>query len=108
MNNGLFLQRLKILTYPFSSFYSYRHPDFLEYFILDERNNLSKTNKKENVVRQIFDDVRQGFYTTKLDSVRMIIDNYWKINFYKYKEYSCEDLLYILNKQIAKKYLEFL
>lgn len=90
MNNGLSLQKLKVLTYPLTSFYAYSNPDFL---------NSQNQDKIDYDI--IFEEIRQGFYTTKLDSVKMLISKHWEIG----ESLLTEDILYKLNSQIGRKFL---
>lgn len=89
MKNGLLLQKLKVLAYPAASFYAYRNPGFLD---------------AEGFVKLkydlIFEEIRQGFYTTKLDSVKMLINKFWQVQ----EPHRTEDILYKLNRQIGDKY----
>ena len=90
MKNGLSLQKLKVLTYPLTSYYAYSNPDFL--------NSQNQAKLEYDI---IFEEIRQGFYTTKLDSVKMLINKHWEIG----ETLLTEDILCKLNSQIGRKYL---
>lgn len=111
MNNGLFLQKLKICTHPLNSYYSFRKPNYLEAF-LEKGKSLyekeDKEKKKEEVLRDIFEEIREGFYTTKLDSLKLIANIHWnkiEINKYRREAYKSEDYYYDICEKLGNKYL---
>ncbi|URZ15079.1 hypothetical protein [Clostridium felsineum] len=117
MNNGLFIQKLKILTYPFSSYYSYINPDFMAPFVNEISDVKLKINgEKKNIdisIDEIFNDIREGFYTTKIDSIKSIIYEYWNLNNVLRcngnnisVQYCCEDILLHLNSIIGNNYFD--
>ncbi len=107
MNNGIFLQKLKICTYPFNSYYSFKNTDYLKQFFYEDEI------KKEKILKSVFDEIREGFYTTKLDSLKSISNIYWKeIKNYKYikrektSEYTPEDYYYDICEMLSNKYFD--
>lgn len=100
MNNGLFIQNLKIQSYPLTSMYSFKNPDFINKFL--DANVL----EQDEIIEEIYDEIREGFYTTKYDSVKLICQMNWKrLSETLYEEYSSEKFNYDLNVRIAKKFL---
>ena len=61
MKNNIFWQKLKILTFPFNSYYSYRNPD-------------KKLSDYDEEV--IFNDLKNR--TTKLDTIKLLKDSIYK------------------------------
>ncbi|WBW96307.1 hypothetical protein [Oceanirhabdus sp. W0125-5] len=100
MNNGLYLQKLKIQLYPMNSFNGYS---------LLIKNDVPK-GKEKQAIFDIYDEVREGFYTTKFDSINLLIDKFWNQDEYGFdsfaiSKFNCEDYLQKLCISLSKKYL---
>lgn len=98
MNNGLYLQKIKIMLYPFNSF---------QFFEIG--NKVIKGEKESEVLDQIFHDIREGFYTTKKDSFNMIVEKYWNkeqnnMQRFSFRDFDEERYMFNTCRNIARKY----
>lgn len=72
MSNSVIIQELKLRSYPLNSYYSYKNTEFLEAFLGD-----GKEYKQEEILEKIYDEIRAGFMTTKLDTIKQQANIHW-------------------------------
>ncbi|PWX13266.1 hypothetical protein CYK67_04880 [Clostridium perfringens] len=79
MNEELVSKIIRIRTYLFNSYYSYRNPNLINDYI---KGNFKS---KDTIAYKIYSDLHEDIKGSRLDIIKEILNIQWNIKFYNNK-----------------------
>lgn len=97
MNEELVSKSIRIRTYLFNSYYSYRHPNLINDYIKGDFKS------KDSISYKIYSDLHEDIKGSRLDILKEILNIQWNIKFYNNKNSGY--ILFDLARKLSNEFI---